>query len=93
MKTSQDGFYCFLSRPLVPGERIECDIVIPTHVVQRAKDVLSMRCRAQVLRVEKTEHGYGYGLACRIEDYHVMHVNLTEPEPERALCNQHSTLS
>ena len=41
-----------------------------------------LRCRAQVLRVEKTEHGYGYGLACRLEDYRVLHGSLSEaPEP------------
>jgi hypothetical protein len=66
---------------LLPGEEIECDIIVPNHIVNRARDVLCLRCRAQVLRVEKTGHGDEYGLACRIESYRVLHGNVSEAMP------------
>jgi PilZ domain len=70
---SRDGFYCFLEVPLTAGEHFDCDIVIPTHM-RDGEDVMSLRCRAQVIRVEKVGAGEQYGLACRIEDYRVIHI-------------------
>lgn len=70
---SRDGFYCALDRPLRPGERIDCDIVVPTHNLQDPENVAYLRCSAQVLRVEKIGTGAEFGIACRIEDYTVMH--------------------
>ena len=66
---SRDGFYCLVDRPLKPGERIECDIVIPTHTSQDPGGVAYLRCRAQAVRVEKFEAAAEFGIACRIEDY------------------------
>lgn len=66
---SSDGFYCVAPRPFTPGEWIECDIFVPTMADQNDDDLLVLRCRVQVLRVETTGNGDGYGLACRIEDY------------------------
>jgi hypothetical protein len=70
---SRDGFYCLLDQPLSPGERIRCDIVVPTHNAQDPDDVVYLRCSAQALRVEKLGAGTKYGIACRIEDYYVVH--------------------
>jgi c-di-GMP-binding flagellar brake protein YcgR len=70
---SSDGFYCFLSNPLTPGDRVECDIVIPTHDMFNAADVAYMRCRALVVRVEQTEDEAPFGVACRIEAYSIVH--------------------
>jgi hypothetical protein len=69
---SKGGFYCLLDEPLTPGERIECDIVVPTHAAERWGDALSLRCHVQVLRVDKVENGGGYGIACQIQDYFVV---------------------
>jgi hypothetical protein len=69
---SRAGFYCVLNEPLTAGEHVACDIVIPTHTLA-SEDVMSLRCRAQVLRVEKMACGEEYGLACRIEDYRLIH--------------------
>lgn len=70
---SRDGFYCLLDQPLRPGERIRCDIVVPTHNAQNPNDVVYLRCTAQALRVEKIGAGAEFGIACRIEDYSVIH--------------------
>ena len=70
---SRDGFYCVLDQPLRPGERIRCDIVVPTHNAQNPEEVVYLRCSAQALRVEKLGAGAKFGIACRIEDYCVIH--------------------
>jgi hypothetical protein len=64
---SRAGFYCMLDQPIRSGERIECDIVVPTHRSQDPDDVVYLRCRGQAVRVEKI--GAGFGVACRIEGY------------------------
>jgi hypothetical protein len=66
---NKDGFYCLLEQAVRPGERIDCDIVVPTHRSQDPDDVVYLRCRAQAVRVEKVGAGGEFGLACRIEDY------------------------
>ncbi len=70
---SSDGFYCFLNKPLKPGERIECDIVMPTHDMRDTADVAHLHCRARVVRIEQTEEEGEFGVACRIEDYAIVH--------------------
>ena len=70
---SRDGFYCLLDRPVKPGERIQCDIVVPTHNAQDPGDVVYLRCSTLAVRVEKTGVGAQFGLACRIEDYSLIH--------------------
>jgi len=74
---SRDGFYCLLNQPVTPGERIKCDIVLPTHNSVDTGEVVYLRCRAQVVRVEKSgdETDAEFGVACRIEDYCVVHGN------------------
>ena len=66
---NKDGFYCLLAHPVRPGERIECNIVVPKHKSQDPDDVVYLRCRAQVVRVEKIGNSMEFGVACRIEDY------------------------
>ena len=66
---NKDGFYCLLDQPLSPGKQIDCDIVIPAHRSQDPEDVVYLRCRAQVVRVEKIGGATEFGVACQIEDY------------------------
>jgi hypothetical protein len=68
---SRDGFYCLLDQPLVPGELVECDIVVPAHRSQDPDDVVHLRCHARVVRVEEIAAGIAFGVACRMEDYRV----------------------
>jgi hypothetical protein len=70
---SSDGFYCVLDQPIRPGERIKCDLVVPTHNSQDPDEVVYLRCSAEALRVEKIGSGAEFGLACRIEDFCVIH--------------------
>jgi len=66
---SSDGFYCLVDQPITPGEQIKCDIVVPTHSLADADDVVYLRCAALAVRVEKIGDEAEFGLACRIEDY------------------------
>jgi PilZ domain len=68
---SCDGFYCVLDEPLTAGQHIDCDLVVPAYVPE-ADDIVSLRWRVQVIRVEKIDCGERYGLACRIQDYRVI---------------------
>lgn len=70
---SRDGFYCVLHQPVRPGDRIRCDIVVPTHNSRNPDDVVHLRCSVQVVRVEQIGAGSEFGLACRIESYCVVH--------------------
>ena len=70
---SRHGFYCLLNQPITPGERINCDIVVPTHSSGDPDDVVYLRCSAQAVRVEKVLSGAEFGLACRVDDYCVIH--------------------
>jgi hypothetical protein len=70
---SRDGFYCLLDQPITPGERIKCDIVVPTHSSQDPDDFVYLRCSAEAVRVEKVGAGEEFGLACWIENYCVIH--------------------
>ena len=69
---SRDGFYCLLNHPIRPGERIQCDIVVPTHSSQDPGDVVYLRCSAQAVRVEKVRTGAEFGLACRVDNYCIL---------------------
>ena len=64
---SSGGFYCQVSEPFEPGERIDCDILVP-QPRGTADNAIVLKCRAQVLRVERGPENQ-YGLGCRIEDY------------------------
>ena len=76
---NKDGFYCSLNQPVTPGERIECDIVVPGHGSPDPNDVVYLRCRAHAVRVEKIEGSSEFGLACRIEDYSVIRSSVARP--------------
>lgn len=70
---SKNGFYCVLKERLAPGEHLECDLAVPTHLSWSCENVLFLRCEAQVVRVDCIDGDEGYGLACRIEDYCLIH--------------------
>ena len=80
---SRDGFYCVIDQPLRQGERIECDIVVPTHRSPNSNDVVYLRCRARAVRAEKI--GADYGIACRIEQYHVTRGAAPHPCGDRGI--------
>lgn len=70
---SSDGLYCLVDHSVKPGDQFACDILVPTHASQDPNDVFCLRCRAQAVRVEIIEDGANFGLACRIQDYSLIH--------------------
>ena len=70
---SSDGFYCTVDHAVKPGDQFECDILVPTHASLDPDDVVCLRCRAQAARVEVIRDGEEFGLACRIQDYFLIH--------------------
>jgi len=64
---SSEGLYCITKEPFKPGERLQCEIVIPPTLGLDAPAVLE--CHVTVRRVESLRGGFGLG--CHIEDYSV----------------------
>ena len=62
---SSEGLYCITKQRFKPGERLQCEIVIPATVGPQAPVVLE--CHVTVRRVEPLHSGFGLG--CHIEDY------------------------
>jgi hypothetical protein len=69
---SSSGFYFVSSEGFVPGERVDCVLVIPAEGWGEAEERLGLRCRAEVARVEQLGQGRELGVACRIADYRVV---------------------
>jgi hypothetical protein len=74
LNISSDGFYCLFEHSAKTGDRFDCDIIIPAHNRPEPDDVLCLRCRAQVVRVEEIDAGSAFGLGCHIEDYSLIQV-------------------
>jgi hypothetical protein len=68
---SSNGFYCFLPEPLSTGQRLCCQIMVPSDSINRNQETISLKCTIRVLRVEPVETGV-FGMACLIEDYTVL---------------------
>jgi hypothetical protein len=66
---SCDGFYCLVHEPFAAGESIRCVIMIPAFDGQQPQSMISLECRARVVRVEPV--AAGNGVACHIDDYKV----------------------
>lgn len=81
---SSAGFYCFSSESFVPGERLDCTLVIPTPIGGFPEERLCLQCRVEVARVEPLGPGGGAGIACRIVDYTVIRLVANIPAPAEA---------
>jgi len=67
---SSGGFYCILENALAPGERLDCEVTVPRDGRGPAGEVVgSIRCQAEVLRVEALGMVPGFGVACKILDF------------------------
>ena len=62
---SSEGLYCITKQPFKPGERLQCEIVIPATFGLESPMVLE--CHVTIRRVENLRRGFGLG--CHIEDY------------------------
>jgi len=62
---SSEGLYCITKERFKPGQRLQCEIVIPaTHSMGSP---VVIECHMTVRRVESLRPGFGLG--CHIEDY------------------------
>jgi hypothetical protein len=68
---SSSGFFCLTQVQLMEGERLVCSIRIPTHDPHGKHLERTLECMVQVMRAVPQEGGDSFGVACRIEDYHV----------------------
>ncbi len=64
---SSEGLYCIISEPFKPGERLQCEIVIPGESLGSSESSIRLQCHVTVRRVEPLDRGFGLG--CHIEDY------------------------
>ena len=71
---SSSGFYCWTRIQLVEGEQLICSIKIPTHDPHGKQLERTLECSVHVLRVVPQESNDSFGIACRIEDYHLSHL-------------------
>ena len=62
---SSEGLYCITKERFKPGERLQCEVVIPAPFGFESPIVL--QCHLTIRRVEYLRHGFGLG--CRIDDY------------------------
>ena len=64
---SSEGLYCITQEPFKPGERLQCEIVLPGETFGSSEPSLRLQCHVTVRRVEHLDRGFGLG--CHIEDY------------------------
>jgi hypothetical protein len=64
---SSDGFYCISPDPFMPGDRLEVELLLPAHNPGRCEKRVRLNCQVQVVRIDSTWLGPGFGIGCRIE--------------------------
>jgi hypothetical protein len=62
---SSEGLYCITKERFKPGQRLQCEIVIPATLGVESPVVIE--CHVTVRRVESLRPGFGLG--CHVEDY------------------------
>jgi hypothetical protein len=75
---STEGFYCVSPDAFVPGDLLEVELLLPAHNPGRREKRVRLKCQAQVVRIDSTWLGAGFGLGCRIETYRLC-LEATEP--------------
>jgi hypothetical protein len=68
---SSSGFYCMSRVQFTIGEQLICSLKLPTHDPAGRHLERNLECTVRVMRVIPQESGSLFGIACRIEDYHV----------------------
>lgn len=67
---SCEGFFCVTGSLLSPNEQLECELAIPAgHNGSGHDEPIVLRCRAEVVRVERQQENLFFGVACRVADY------------------------
>jgi hypothetical protein len=63
------GFYCVSPDPFVPGDRLKVELLLDAHNPGCGEKRVLLKCQAQVVRIDSTWLGPGFGIGCRIETY------------------------
>lgn len=63
-----EGFYCISDEPFSPGDRLDCEILIPANGAASHSPNLVLRRLVRVLRVEIRGLEPGFGIACQFVD-------------------------
>jgi hypothetical protein len=66
---SSEGFYCVSPDAFVPGDMLQVVLLLPAHNPGRGEMRACLTCQAQVVRIDPTWLGPGFGIGCRIETY------------------------
>jgi hypothetical protein len=66
---SSDGFYVRSEAVFVPGELVDCTLLVPAHRPHDSGAMLPVGCRVRIIWVSGPDGQRSYGVGCRIEDY------------------------
>ena len=75
---SSEGFYCVSPDPFVPGDLLEVQLLLPAHNPGRDEKRVRLKCQAQVVRIDSTWLGPGFGIGCGLKTC-TLHLEAVEP--------------
>jgi hypothetical protein len=64
---STGGFYCVALDPFKVGDRLTVELSLPAHYPSRDEKRILLRCEVQVIRIDSTWLGAGFGVGFQIE--------------------------
>jgi hypothetical protein len=62
------GMFFTSGRWFLPGETINCTVLIPMHDPTDRESMLALRTKANVVRIESLAIGAPFGIACRMDE-------------------------
>ena len=68
---NSDGFYCTTREPLAPGDRLRGLLFFPASG-DSMESGFCLDAEIKVMRVRMDNDTSGFGLGCRITDYHIV---------------------
>ena len=74
LNINSDGFYCLCDVDLQPDKVLGCLLIVPNHCPEERDRNIALACRVRVVRVDYREVEPIFGIACRIEEYHLIRV-------------------
>jgi PilZ domain len=67
---SCEGFFCITESFFSPHEKLDCELVLTNEDTRPMVDeAIIIRCRAEVVRVERHNENSAFGVGCRFADY------------------------
>jgi len=66
---SSQGFYCVFPDPFVLGDQLQVVLLLPAHNLDHGEMRVCLTGQAQVVRIDSTWMGPGFGIGCQFEAY------------------------